>query len=57
MYQVAEKRIASLERRLDLQMLKEAMERNKHVQKKAAKDLGLTYHQFRGVYRKYQDEL
>ena len=44
-------------RKLELQMLKEAMERNKHVQKKAAKDLGLTYHQFRGVYRKYQDEL
>ena len=26
------------------------------IQKKAARLLGLTYHQFRGLYRKYQDE-
>ncbi len=44
-------------RELELRMLQEAMGRNRHVQKKAAEDLGLTYHQFRGLYRKYQDEL
>lgn len=45
--------VASLEFRL----LREALERSRHHQRKAADLLGLTYHQFRGLYRKYQAQL
>lgn len=44
-------------RDLELRMLKSAMTRAKFNQRKAADLLGLTYHQFRGLYRKYQDEI
>jgi psp operon transcriptional activator len=39
---------------LKVKMLKAALEKAKYNQKKAARILGLTYHQFRGLYRKYQ---
>jgi psp operon transcriptional activator len=39
---------------LELQMLENALKKAKFKQKKAAKILGLTYHQFRGLYRKYR---
>jgi psp operon transcriptional activator len=39
---------------LKIQMLESALARSKFNQKKAAKLLGLTYHQFRGLYRQYQ---
>jgi len=42
---------------LELQMLNDALDHAKYNQKKAAELLGLTYHQFRGLYRKYSDDL
>ena len=44
-------------RELELRLLRCGLENAKFNQKKAAELLGLTYHQFRGLYRKYQDEL
>jgi psp operon transcriptional activator len=37
-------------------MLENALKKAKFNQKKAAQLLGLTYHQFRGLYRQYRDE-
>ncbi len=42
---------------LELQMLEEALRRAQFNQRKAADMLGLTYHQFRGLYRKYRNRL
>jgi psp operon transcriptional activator len=39
---------------LKIKMLEKALEKAKYNQRKAARILGLTYHQFRGLYRKYQ---
>ncbi|MFO7709608.1 MAG: sigma 54-interacting transcriptional regulator [Desulfobacterales bacterium] len=39
---------------LQVRLLEEALDRSKHNQRKAAADLGLTYNQFRGLYRRYQ---
>jgi len=39
---------------LKVKMLEMALGKAKHNQKKAARILGLTYHQFRGLYRHYQ---
>lgn len=44
-------------RELELRLLRCGLEAAKFNQKKAAELLGLTYHQFRGLYRKYQDVL
>lgn len=44
-------------REFELGLLKLAMDETKFNQRKAADRLGLTYHQFRGLYRKYQDDL
>jgi psp operon transcriptional activator len=41
-------------RHLELRMLRAALSRSRHNQKKAASLLGLSYHQFRGLYRKYK---
>ena len=38
---------------LKTRMLEKALIEAKHNQKKAAANLGLTYHQFRGIYRQY----
>jgi psp operon transcriptional activator len=35
-------------------MLEKALEQAKYNQRKAAEILGLTYHQFRGLYRQYK---
>ena len=43
-------------RDLELSLLTKALEEAKFNQRKAAELLDLTYHQFRGLYRKYQDE-
>ena len=40
---------------LKVRMLENALEKAKFNQKKAAQLLGLTYHQFRGMYRQYQE--
>ena len=37
----------------EIALLQRAMKQARHNQKKAADTLGLTYHQFRGLYRKY----
>ena len=42
--------VADLER----QLLDEALARSRFNQKKAAQLLGLSYHQFRSLYRKYK---
>lgn len=39
---------------LKVSMMQSALQRAKYNQKKAARILGLTYHQFRGLYRQYQ---
>jgi psp operon transcriptional activator len=41
---------------LKVLLLEKALKEAKYNQKKAARILGLTYHQFRGLYRKYRDE-
>ncbi len=41
-------------RDLEILLLNKALEESKYNQKKAARILGLTYHQFRGLHRKYQ---
>ena len=38
-------------------MLRRALTNARHNQKKAASLLGLSYHQFRGLYRKYRGAL
>lgn len=44
-------------RDVELRLLKQALKEAKFNQRKAAELLELTYHQFRGLYRKYQDEV
>jgi len=44
-------------RELELRLLKKALRETQFNQKKTAERLDLTYHQFRGLYRKYQDDL
>ncbi len=44
-------------REIDLSFLKRALKEAQGNQKEAAKMLSLTYDQFRGLYRKYRDEL
>ena len=40
-------------RELELQLIKKALKGARFNQRRAARQLGLTYHQFRGLYRKY----
>ena len=44
-------------RDLEVQLLRDGLARAKYNQRKAAEILGLTYHQFRGLYRKHRDHL
>jgi psp operon transcriptional activator len=44
-------------RELTVQMLSSALRESKYNQRKAARILGLTYHQFRGLYRKFSEEI
>jgi len=41
----------------EIQLIREALIRAKYNQKKVARQLGLSYDQFRGVYRKYKKQL
>jgi psp operon transcriptional activator len=41
---------------LKVRMLENALQKTKFNQKKAAQRLGLTYHQFRGLYRQYREK-
>jgi psp operon transcriptional activator len=42
---------------LKVDLLEKALKKAKYNQKTAAALLGLTYHQFRGLYRQYQARL
>jgi len=42
---------------LKIRLLKRALAKTKYNQRKAAQILGLTYHQFRGLYRKLREEI
>jgi psp operon transcriptional activator len=42
---------------LKIQFLTRALKQTRHNQKKAAQILGMTYHQFRGLYRKYGEQI
>jgi psp operon transcriptional activator len=42
---------------LEIQLLKRALKKAQYNQRRAAQILGLTYHQFRGLYRKHKDHL
>lgn len=42
---------------LKIRLLKKSMKQARHNQRKAARILNLTYHQFRGLYRKFSKEL
>jgi len=44
-------------RELKVRLLKKALREARYNQRKAARILGLTYHQFRGLYRKYSKEV
>lgn len=44
-------------REVELTLLRRALDESKYNQKRAAELLQMTYHQFRGLYRKYQDEV
>jgi psp operon transcriptional activator len=44
-------------RELEIDLLKQALVQARYNQKRAARILGLTYHQFRGLYRKYGNML
>ncbi len=48
--------LAEALRRFERKALREALEAARYHQGEAAKRLGLTYHQFRGLFRKYKDE-
>lgn len=51
------KPLAEAVRGVELRFLQRALQDAKYNQRKAAQLLGLTYHQFRGLYRKYRDAL
>jgi psp operon transcriptional activator len=44
-------------RELKIQLLNKALRQARYNQRKAAGILGLTYHQFRGLYRKYSEDI
>jgi psp operon transcriptional activator len=43
--------------RLEIELVRRALAEARHNQRRAAERLGLTYHQFRGLYRKHADGL
>ena len=49
--------LAEAVRRLEVERLREALATCRFNQRQAAQRLGLSYHQFRGYYRKYHDDL
>ncbi len=50
-------RLPEAVRRLEVQLLRQALQRAGHHQGRAAALLGLSYHQFRGLYRKHRRAL
>jgi psp operon transcriptional activator len=43
--------------RLEIELVRQALAEARHNQRRAAERLGLTYHQFRGLYRKHAEGL
>lgn len=54
--EVDPKNYAEAIRELELRLLRKAMDNSKFNQTKAAEEMGLTYHQFRGLYKKYRED-
>ena len=52
-----EKSFSEAMQELEMQLLKSALKKAKFNQMRAARLLGLTYHQFRGLYRKHKGQL
>jgi psp operon transcriptional activator len=48
---------ADVVRDVEVRLLRTALKQARHNQRKAAQILGLSYHQFRGLYRKHKEEL
>jgi psp operon transcriptional activator len=44
-------------RQLEIELLQDALKKSRYHQRRAARVLGLSYHQFRGLYRKYAAQL
>ncbi len=44
-------------RDFEIQLVKKALTRSRFNQRKAARQLGLSYDQFRGIYRKFKKEM
>ncbi len=53
----ADKSMDEAVRELEVRMIRESLVAARYNQRQAAKALGLTYHQFRGRWRKYREEL
>jgi psp operon transcriptional activator len=51
------KPLAEAVREVEIRFLHQALQDTRYNQRQAAQRLGLTYHQFRGLYRKYKDAL
>ena len=49
--------LAAAVREVEIRLLQQALQDARYNQRQAAQRLGLTYHQFRGLYRKYKDTL
>jgi len=49
--------LAEAVREVEIRYVQQALREAKYNQRQAAQRLGLTYHQFRGLYRKYKDAL
>ena len=56
-YDLLEEPFKEAVKEFEIRLLKKALEEAKYNQRSAAKKLGLTYHQFRGLFRKYQQEV
>lgn len=52
-----DKSLKTAVRELEVSFLRKALVENRFNQRKSARTLGLTYHQFRGLYRKYCKEI
>lgn len=54
---VSDRPLPEAVRELEMRMLKQALQKARYNQRRAAEYLGLTYDQFRGLYRKYRDAI
>jgi len=52
-----DKPFADTLREVEIHLLRQALRQARYNQRKAARLLGLTYHQFRGLFRKYKDKV